>query len=375
MTQTEIIHNFWDKQPLCRTITEFNVESIKLTEDFIWDNSVDLTDDMQCNEVVTFLNKHYSNDTNEKFRIKFTTDFIKWIVIGNRNPKDIHCLALRVTKSKLMVGFICSYPITIQLQKNKLTTTEVNFLCVHKKLRCKNVCTLLIKELINICVHNNLKYAYFISNKLLPKPFSNCQIYHRALNVDLLYKTKFINLNNNGMETILSDVKRTLSLPLQPINKNFVKLQEEDLDSAYVILTKYLSKYSFYPIFSKDEFKNHFYNNKIVTTYVNKDITGVTDVISYYKSQLIVLNSPHIINQAQLYYYSSVNETPFRLIKDMMIIAKSEGMDVFSAYNIMENINVLKELHFELGTGIINNYFYNYNCSELNNNVVAKIPL
>lgn len=375
MTQTEITYNFWDKQPLCKIITEFNIESIKLTEDFIWDNSIDLADDIQCNEVVTFLNKHYAEDINEKFRIKVTTDFIKWAVIGNRNPKHIHCLALRVAKSNLMVGFICSYPITVQIQKNKLSTTEVNFLCVHKKLRGKNVCTLLIKELINMCVHNNLQHAYFTSNKLLPKHFASCQFYHRALNVDLLYKTKFINLNNNGMETMLSDVKRTLSLPSQPINKNFVKLQEDDIDSAYAILTDYLSRYSFYPIFSKDEFKNHFYNNKIVTTYVNKDVTGVTDIISYYKSQLTVLNSPYIINQAQLYYYSSINETPFRLIKDMMIIAKSEGMDVFSAFNIMENINVLKELHFELGTGTINSYLYNYNCSELNNNVVAKIPL
>ncbi len=374
---SKITHKFWDTQPISTLATDSSIndnnQQVTLPDDFMW-AEVNLADDKQIVEVVSFLNKHYCQDVNNAFRVNMTVEFMQW-VFKNTHDKS-YCLSMRVKKSNLMVGFISAYPTTVQLGRNIVKTAEVNFLCIHKKIRDKNVAPMLIKQLIHECSKKNYKHAYFTSDKLFAEPFFKCQYYHRALNINLLIETGFMNLKQDNK---LNDVEKILSLPTETVNNNkiFQPLQEEDINASYDVLMTYFKKYSFYPLFDKEEFKKVFFGNKIVTTYVLKDADHniVLDVISYYHSRLASLKTGKIINQAHLYYYSSLHETPFRLIKDMMIVAKSNNMDVFTAYNIMENSNILKELHFEPGTCILNNYLYNLDCKQLNNSQVAKIPV
>ena len=52
-------------------------------------------------------------------------------------------------------------------------------------------------------------------------------------------------------------------------------------------------------------------------------------------------------------------------MRDALILAKNEGMDVFNALNLMENDSFLKELKFGMGDGELQYYLYNWACPEM----------
>jgi len=61
-----------------------------------------------------------------------------------RNTKPI--LGVRVKKSKKIVGFITGIPVHVMVNDKKVKMAEINFLCVHKKLRSNRLAPVLIKE-------------------------------------------------------------------------------------------------------------------------------------------------------------------------------------------------------------------------------------
>lgn len=54
---------------------------------------------------------------------------------------------MRVASSGKLVAFISGIPATIRVNAASLRTVEINFLCVHKKLRHKRLAPVLIKEI------------------------------------------------------------------------------------------------------------------------------------------------------------------------------------------------------------------------------------
>lgn len=68
---------------------------------------------------------------------------------------------------------------------------EVNYLCVHKKLREKRLAPLLIKEVtrrVNLC---DIWQAIYTSGTTLPTPFGTAPYWHRNLNPKKLVDVKF----------------------------------------------------------------------------------------------------------------------------------------------------------------------------------------
>ena len=68
---------------------------------------------------------------------------------------------------------------------------EVNFLCVHKKLREKRLAPLLIKEITRRVNLENIWQAVYTSGATLPTPFGTAQYWHRNLNPKKLVEAKF----------------------------------------------------------------------------------------------------------------------------------------------------------------------------------------
>ena len=139
----------------------------------------------------------------------------------------------------------------------------------------------------------------------------------------------------------------------------------------YQLSNKHMEKYNLHPIYTKDEFSNLFYNNNFVVCYVFEDTKGnVVDFISYYisQSQVIKNNQNHnFIRHGNLFYYTSLSQTPYKLIKNILIVAKQNNIDVFNAMDIMENSSILRELNFDQGTGISHYYLYNWQIKPIKN--------
>jgi glycylpeptide N-tetradecanoyltransferase len=375
-------YKFWDTQPVpkLKELISANgpiemdkkIESDQLPEGFEW-TQLDLRESQPLQELTDFLDKYYIQDHKSEFKLHYSSDFIKWYLVADKYRPEMS-LGIRVIKSKLLVGIICGKIVRMQVHKNQIDMPEINFLCVHPKLRSKRMSPVLIREMTR--QFNSLGYqqAIFTDERYLPTPIATVRFHHRALNINVLLETGFSKLQN---KVTISGVKKAIKLPEDPINKNFKKLEVRHLEQAYKIFNTYMERYSVHPIFDFQEFEALFLNNKFVTCYVLEDDNeNVIDMVSYYILNLDVLKNNdkyQIIRQAYLFYYTSLLETPYRLIKDLLIIARNNSIDVFTATDIMEHIITLQDLIFESGTGVLHYYFYNWRCKPINNTELAKI--
>ena len=65
-------------------------------------------------------------------------------------------------------------------------------------------------------------------------------------------------------------------------------------------------------------------------------------------------------------YYNVANTMPFLdLMRDMLVLARNEGADVFNALDLMENSKVFEPLKFGSGDGCLQFYLYNWKCAEM----------
>lgn len=55
---------------------------------------------------------------------------------------------------------------------------EINFLCVHKKLRLKRVAPVLIREITRRVNREGIFQAAFTAGIVLPKPVATCRYYY-----------------------------------------------------------------------------------------------------------------------------------------------------------------------------------------------------
>jgi glycylpeptide N-tetradecanoyltransferase len=112
---------------------------------------------------------------------------------------------------------------------------EINFLCVHKKLRSKRVAPVLIREITRRVNQQGIFQAVYTAGVVLPKPVGACRYYHRSLNPKKLIEVKFSHLARN------MTLQRTLKLnklPDMPKCDGFRKLTQGDVDKTHTLLNK-----------------------------------------------------------------------------------------------------------------------------------------
>ncbi|AYV82127.1 MAG: N-myristoyltransferase [Homavirus sp.] len=396
----KIKNKFWNTQPVMqinetkygRIEEDKDTNSISqtphdLNPNFYWD-TLDISDDKISTELAGFLNKYYTNSTNStesKFRPHYSSKFIQWILCSyNPNNAELY-VGVRVKGNNLLVGFIGATLTMNHLKTETVQTTEVNFMCVHPMLRNKRLAVVLMKELTRRVNLKGCFQAVYMSDKYILNPQCTIQLYHRAIDIRYLVQLNFTTVK---LGIKLDEIEKTLHLPNNPQNKNFSLLAKEDIESTCELLNKYLERYSYYPVFDTIYFTHLFFNNEFVKTYILKKPNGeIIDMISYYVLPLsntntdtnintntnTNTNTEGCINTGYLFYYTSMFETPYRLIKDILIVAKNDGLKLLSTYNIMENEDILHDLHFEPAGHKYHHYMYNWKCPNLKNDQIAKI--
>jgi glycylpeptide N-tetradecanoyltransferase len=384
-------YKFWAKQPVTQfgeivrqdgqitTIEKEKVatEAYKLPAEYTW-SSLDLTDTANRDELVDFLDRYYVEDEYGEFRLHYSSDFIKWIAIRDNYDPELS-VGIRVVKTGKLAGFVLGTPLKLQVNSKQLTTLNINFLCIHNKLRHNGVATLLITEITRRGQLKGYEQAHYTSGRFLPTPIISSTYYHRAINIETLINTGFTSLEGN---TKLEDVKAALKLPDKISDKKFREIEENDVDVCRDVLMEYFRKYNIHPIFDVTEFKHIFFGNNYVTTYVLEEEQSdgsmkIVDMISYYylPSTVLKKNKQHKeIHEGYLFYYTSNVETPYRLVKDILVVAQTKGIDVFNALDIMENSHIMLDLKFEKGSGILHYYLYNWRTKNLAQEQVALIP-
>ena len=111
------------------------------------------------------------------------------------------------------VSFISGIPVDIHVNGESIPSVEINFLCIHKKLRSKRLAPLLIKEVTRRVNLHGIWQAAYTAGVVLPKPVATCRYWHRSINPRKLVDVGFSQLSARGTMQRLIKLNR---LPDQP---------------------------------------------------------------------------------------------------------------------------------------------------------------
>ncbi|XP_075778557.1 glycylpeptide N-tetradecanoyltransferase 2 isoform X4 [Pelodiscus sinensis] len=321
-------YQFWDTQPvpkLNEVITSHGaiepdkdnvrLEPYSLPQGFMWD-TLDLSNAEVLKELYTLLNENYVEDDDNMFRFDYSPEFLLWALRPPGWLPQWHC-GVRVSSNKKLVGFISAIPAHIRIYDSVKKMVEINFLCVHKKLRSKRVAPVLIREITRRVNLEGIFQAVYTAGVVLPKPVATCRYWHRSLNPRKLVEVKFSHLSRN------MTLQRTMKLYRLPDSSNGI----------------------------------------------------LTDFLSFYTLPSTVMHHPvHKSLKAAYSFYNIHTETPLLdLMNDALIIAKLKGFDVFNALDLMENKTFLEKLKFGIGDGNLQYYLYNWRCPGMESEKVGLV--
>lgn len=97
------------------------------------------------------------------------------------------------------------------------------------------------------------------------------------------------------------------------------------------------------------------------------DNGDITDFCSFYHlPSSIIGNDKHKkLNAVYSYYNVAKTVSIVDMMRDLLILARDEGADVFNALDLMQNAQTFQELKFGSGDGFLQFYLYNWKCAAM----------
>mmetsp|Transcript_42469 Transcript_42469/g.51515 ORF Transcript_42469/g.51515 Transcript_42469/m.51515 type:complete len:430 (-) Transcript_42469:457-1746(-) len=371
-------HTFWETQPVTQfntkeeeeqsdgpidrimTPAEVKQEPYNLPTNFEW-TTCDMDDEATVEEVYKLLNQNYVEDDDNMFRFDYSKEFLKWALTPPEYIKEWH-IGVRVTSTKKLVAFITGIPAQIAVDGTTKSMAEINFLCVHKKLRSKRLAPVLIKEVTRRVNLTDIWQASYTAGIVLPKPVSTCRYWHRSLNPKKLIEVQFSRLHPR---MTMSRTIKLYKLPTNPLTPGIRAMEAKDVTAVQKLLATKLDQYRLHPNLSEAEVSHWLLPRpNVIDSYVveNPETKEITDFVSFYTLPSTIIGNEHYntLRAAYCYYYIAKSVTLKDLMYDALILAKKSDYDVFNALDVMENSEFLEDLKFGIGDGHLQYYLYNW---------------
>lgn len=376
-------HKFWETQPVGQfkdlrdttlpegpiepptPISEVKQEPYNLPNPYEW-VTCDMTSEEKCLEVYNLLTNNYVEDDENMFRFNYSKEFLRWALHPPGYYKTWH-IGVRVKTSKKLVAFITGIPARMRVRDAIVSMAEVNFLCVHKKLRSKRLAPVMIKEVTRRVHLENIWQAAYTAGVVLPTPITSCQYWHRSLNPKKLIDVGFSRL---GPRMTMSRTMKLYKLPDATVTPGFRKMELRDVPAVTRLLRAYLLEFVVAPDFDELDVEHWILpKDDVVDSYVveSPETHKITDFCSFYTLPSSILGHPtHSTLKAAYSYYNVSTNTPLlQLMNDALIVAKQKDFDVFNALDVMHNEGFLKELKYGPGDGKLHYYLYNYRIKHI----------
>ncbi|KAI4243492.1 MAG: hypothetical protein LQ352_007025 [Teloschistes flavicans] len=395
-------YKFWQTQPVPRfdETQQFDEGPIKridpeqvpkepqqLLEGFEW-VTMDLTNDKELEEVYELLNGHYVEDDEAMFRFNYSQSFLNWALKAPGWKKEWH-VGVRASKSRKLVAFISGVPIALRVRSTVLKSTEINFLCIHKKLRSKRLAPVLIQEITRRCYQLGIFQAIYTAGIVLPKPISSCRYFHRSLDWLKLFEVGFSPMPKNSSKA--RQITK-YKLPESTSTKGLRPTQHKDVPAVADLLQRYMKRFDMAPEFDAEEVNHWMVHDEkttveqVIWTYVVEDPSSheITDFFSFYCLESSVIKNPKhdTVRAAYLFYYATdaafaenekgLKERLNELMSDALVLAKRYNFDVFNALTLLDNPLFLEQQKYGPGDGQLHYYIYNYRAHPLAGGVNAK---
>ncbi|KAG6769953.1 hypothetical protein POTOM_025620 [Populus tomentosa] len=371
-------HKFWESQPVGQfkdigdsnlpegpiepptLLSEVKQEPYNLPSQYEW-TTCDMESDKTCDEVYNLLKNNYVEDDENMFRFNYSQEFLTWALRPPGYYRSWH-IGVRAKASKKLVAFITGVPARIRVRDEVVKMAEINFLCVHKKLRSKRLAPVMIKEVTRRVHLENIWQAAYTAGVVLPTPITTCQYWHRSLNPKKLIDVGFSRL---GARMTMSRTIKLYKLPDSPATPGFRNMELRDVPAVTRLLRNHLSQFVVAPDFDENDVEHWLLpTENVVDSYLveSPETHEITDFCSFYTLPSSILgNQNHSTLKAAYSYYNVSTKTPLlQLMNDALIVAKQKDFDVFNALDVMHNESFLKELKFGPGDGQLHYYLYNY---------------
>ncbi|RVW52066.1 Glycylpeptide N-tetradecanoyltransferase 1 [Vitis vinifera] len=306
-------------------LSEVKQEPYNLPNLYEW-ITCDIDSEETCMEVYNLLTNNYVEDDENMFRFNYSKEFLRW--------------ALRP-------------PARIRVRDDIVTMAEINFLCVHKKLRSKRLAPVMIKEVTRRVHLENIWQAAYTAGVVLPTPISTCQYWHRSLNPKKLIDVGFSRL---GARMTMSRTIKLYKLPDSTVTPGFRQMELHDVPAVTRLLRNYLSQFAVAVDLDENDVEHWLLpTENVVDSYLveSPETHEITDFCSFYTLPSTILgNQNYSTLKAAYSYYNVSTKTPLlQLMNDALIVAKRKDYDVFNALDVMQNETFLKELKFGPGDG------------------------
>lgn len=354
---------------------ELRAEPYNMPPGFEW-STVDVMEPEQRQELYALLAHNYVEDDDALFRFDYSKEFLEWALTPPGYTTEL-LLGVRASASKKLVAFISAIPANVKVQSTaRLDVVEINFLCVHKKLRSKRLAPVLIKEITRRVNQTGVFQAVYTAGVVLPVPVASARYYHRSLNPKKLVRVGFSRLNPRLTMARMQKLYKVADDTKHPL----IPMTVDHVDGVHKLLDSYLqSKFSLHVNFKKEDVSHWLLPRpSVIDTYVivdKEDTSKVTDMVSFYHLPSSILGKDETLHAAYSYYNIATSIDLLELMKDALILANAKGADVFNALNLMENESFLEELKFGKGDGNLQYYVYNWSSPSMKPSEVGIVLL
>eukprot|EP00750_Incisomonas_marina_P032070 INCI881.1.p1 GENE.INCI881.1~~INCI881.1.p1 ORF type:complete len:496 (-),score=99.42 INCI881.1:156-1643(-) len=384
-------HKFWDTQPVkklhedevdeeCGPIDEIKTPDqvrqtpYALPKGFEW-VSMDVTDETQIAEIYKLLTENYVQDDDAMFRFDYSIPFLQWALTPPGYFKEWH-VGVRQCSNGRLRGFISGIPAEVQVYDAHMKMSEINFLCVHQKLRSKRLAPVLIKEVTRRVNLLDQWQAVYTAGVVLPKPVGQCHYYHRSINPKKLIEIGFSRL---GPRMTMSRQQKLYKLPSKPQIPGFRQMLPKDVPQVHAMLMKKLATFKLYIRFSAEELAHWVLPRAgVVDSFVVQSPDGnVTDFCSYYflPSSILKHQKHTKLNAVYSFYNVATSVSLEQLMTDCLIKARDCKTDVFNCLDLLDNSEFLKPLKFGVGDGRLQYYLYNWKCPQMKPSEIGIVLL
>jgi glycylpeptide N-tetradecanoyltransferase len=372
-------HAFWDTQPVGPVGLEGHMhcpveladkevrrDPYPLPEGFQW-ATVDVGDTAQLEEVRVLLADHYVGAEDGAFRFAYPAATLQWALCPPKYHPEWH-VGVRATRTGKLLGFIAGVPATVAVWGTPRPMCEINFLCVHEKLRCKRLAPVLIKEVTRRVNLRDVFQAVYTAGVALPGAVAACRYHFRPLHVRKLVDIGFMGLPS-GRITV-PRAEKLYRVPEGGWPPGARLMVPEDVPAAWGLFRAYMARFQLRPLFADEAEFAHWLLPRpgVVATYVVPAADGaLTDLFSLYcVPSSVTGHSRHKdLRAGYCYYLVPGTHTLAQLVAACLTAAKALDLDVLNALDCMDMGSVVAGLKFLPGDGHLHYYLYNWACPAL----------
>jgi glycylpeptide N-tetradecanoyltransferase len=324
--------------------------SFLLPFDLSW-NDINGNNFTFIHELFNLLEKNYVEDFYSFLRFNYIHECIRFAISGPKWGMHFN-LSLKFIRTKKLIGFISSNFRKIVTSQQILFCSEINFLCLEKKLRKKFFVQVLIREISRRLNCLGIVTAIYTTGLPFLKPLLIKNYFYFLLNSSLENSSKKIKKRN----PFLRDFKSSCKL-------NFLKCIDQKNIHSIIRSNriKLISKgKKIYKHFNIEDCLYWFrFIKGFKYTFIKQDYisTDCNSLISFYSLPCKTVNNkkPSYFYDSY-FYYSIISNDPKSFLEEILDITGKIGFDLF--YILEGNFpeEILRELKFQKGQNGINFY-------------------